>query len=171
MKTTHNEAPASVTFKCTSPNGLEVLYTVRGESGGQLVEELTEIDNTLTQKGFTPVVYKRGGGSSSKQDKEYREEPCPKCKGRVEIKEVKLKDGTTKTVHECENRKWDWKTKQVTGTCDYQEWIEDNSFSGGEKPNGDKPSQAQEKILKAKGLWTDDLTETEANELLVGLKG
>ena len=79
-----------------------------------------------------------------------------------------MKDGTPKTLEECENRVWDWQLKANTGTCDYQNWIEDTPTK---KYATDKPTSGQEKVLKAKGLWSDDLTQSDANDLLVESKG
>jgi len=164
----HNEAPASTTYSLISPNGFPMLFTLRGNSEAELLEIMTNAEGYLKDNGFTPNFKRSSYPAKKPVEKKYRAAPCPKCGGRVLIKEVTLKDGTKKTLEECENRKWDWQTKKNIGTCDYQLWIEDTPTR---EYATDKPTAGQEKVLKAKGLWTDSLTQSEANELLVEARG
>ena len=168
MDKSHNEAPASVSYSLVSPNGFPLLFTLRGESEAELFETMTQAEGYMKDKGFTPNIKKGSYQAKAPVEKKYRADPCPKCGTRVLIKEVKLKDGTMKTLEECENRRWDWQTKQNTGSCDYQNWIEDTPVR---EYATDSPTAGQEKVLRAKGLWTDSLTQSEANGLLVESKG
>ena len=162
----HNEAPASVTYSLVSPNGFPMLFTLRGGSEAELIEIMTQAEGYLKDNGFTPKFGRSSYPAKKVEEKVYRTEPCPKCGGKVLVKQLKLKDGTPKTLEECENRVWDWQLKANTGTCDYQNWIEDTPTN-----TTDKPTSGQEKVLRAKGLWSDDLTQSDANDLLVESKG
>ena len=126
----YTEAPASVTYSVTSPNGYGLLFTARAENIGELTDLIGPIEAHFKQHGYKPQIrgtYARKqtqpkGYVNAKSTTVYRPEPCPKCKGRVAVKQIKLRDGTTKTLHECENRHYDFRTKHNSGTCDYFEW-------------------------------------------------
>ena len=65
----HTEAPASVTYSLTSPEGFGLLFTVRGEGGGALLEEMSVIEEGIKQKGYSPKG--QAGGYKKSSSKSY----------------------------------------------------------------------------------------------------
>jgi hypothetical protein len=110
------EAPASVTYSIMTKNGFPVLFTVRAESGLELLEKMLVIEKKLLESGATPQQQRH----FEKKEKvvEYVEgRVCPVDGARLVKKTTK--DG--KVIVECENRKFDFATKQTTG-CSFIEW-------------------------------------------------
>ena len=113
------EAVASVTYSVTSKNGFNALFTVRGESGTNLLEAMETIETVLKDKGYVPQVKQSFGGGVKKEVQYVEGKVCPKCKGKLIIKS--RKDG--KPFHQCENKKWNSFTNKNDGTCDYTDWL------------------------------------------------
>lgn len=57
----HSEAPASATAKWQSPRGAYWLITRRNETMSKLVDELEQLEQVLTARGWQPVA-ERGSG-------------------------------------------------------------------------------------------------------------
>lgn len=115
------EAPASVTYSVTSPNGHGALVTVRDEKMSDLMIKMERMEKWFGDKGYTP---QKKGGSYQKPVDYVEGKSCPKCGGRL-IKKTK-KDGSP--FHQCENRKWNATTKEATG-CSFIDWLEDKNES------------------------------------------
>jgi len=112
------EAIASVTYTLETPNGYNILFTVRGDSGATLLEAMKQtIEPTLVKEGYKPQI-KSFGAPKVAKPKEYSDKPCPLCGARLE-KGV-TKEG--KAFLKCEKQTFDFKTKQRSG-CPHFEWI------------------------------------------------
>lgn len=111
-----NESPTSVTYSLISPNGFPLLLTLRDDLMGSLMTKMETLENSLKSKGFTPQVKKAFG----EKKPEVVAGKCPECGG--DLLEKTTSQG--KKFHECRNRRYDWKTKQDTGTCKYIKWLE-----------------------------------------------
>lgn len=111
------EAIASVTYTLETPNGFNILFTVRGDSGATLLEAMkTTIEPTLVKDGYK-AQQSRFGGPKVAKPIEYSDKPCPTCGS-------KLIKGTTqdgRNFVKCETQKYDFKTKQKSG-CPYFEF-------------------------------------------------
>lgn len=110
------EAPASVTYSIVSPTGYNALFTIREMTGLDLLTKMTALEKKLDEMGYKPQIKTSFG-----QKKEVVYVPnaeCPKCKGRLIDKTSK----NGKRFHECENRKYDFKTG-VTSGCEYINWL------------------------------------------------
>ncbi len=114
---TFPEAPASNTFKVRSTNGFEHLFTMRDSSVKDLLVKIETIEKALLDKGWTPLEQKSFGGFP-KKEKEYVEgEKCPKDGARL----IKATTKAGKGFQKCENQKYDFATKTVSG-CDFVRW-------------------------------------------------
>jgi|SaaInlLV_10m_DNA_2_1039722.scaffolds.fasta_scaffold00542_27 hypothetical protein len=164
-KVTHTEAPASVTYSLTSPKGLGVLFTVRNEDSKELLQEMITIEESLMDLGYTKQVRSYGGGKAKAPVKYVEGKMCPKDGGKLLDKTTKM----GKSFHECENRKYDFTTKQTSG-CDFIDWLD----SGTAAPTGgsDAPAtEAQMRVLKEKGLWEEGMNKVKASEVIGGVLG
>ena len=163
---TTTDAPASVTYSLTSPTGYGLLFTVRGESHPELLQEMLTVESSLVDLGYTAQVKSYGGGKAKAPVVYVEGEECPKCGG-------KLLDKTTKNgkkMHECENRKYDFTTKTTTG-CEYVKWLDDDTGTP-TATTGVKPaSPKQVEILKEKKLYEEGMTMGEASDVLGGVLG
>lgn len=50
------ESPASVNFKMISPNGVDVMFTVRNESMAHIIQKLPDFEKALLNGGYTPTT-------------------------------------------------------------------------------------------------------------------
>lgn len=117
MDKNHSEAPASVTYSLTSPKAFPILFTIRGDSGKDLLETMDIIEKVLEEKGYKPQEKRSFGGYQKKE--EYVEGiKCPKDQGRIILK--KSREG--KPFHVCENGKF---TNGVKSGCDFFKWVDE----------------------------------------------
>lgn len=110
------EAPASVTYSVTSKNGFNALVTYRATSFEELLTNMAKIETLFDKKEYKPQIKQPYG--QKKEVKYVEGETCPKDGGRLVEKLTK----TGKKCWECENRKYDFTTKQTTG-CTYIKWL------------------------------------------------
>lgn len=106
------EAVASVTYSLVTPRKFNVLFTVRGTSGSELLETMRTIELALLEKGYEAQPQKNYGGFVKKEIKYVEGRTCPQCNGRLIDTDKSIK---------CENNKWNPVTKQAEG-CKFIEW-------------------------------------------------
>jgi transcription initiation factor IIE alpha subunit len=123
QKTT-TDAPASVTYTIQR-NGFQILFTVRGEAGAELLEAMDTIEKKLTDKGYTPQE-KKSFGFPKKEVQTVPNRKCPMC--NQDLVFGTTKDG--KKFIKCSTQKYDFQTKQTLG-CKFFEW--DNLSSNKEQ--------------------------------------
>jgi len=105
----YGDAPASVTYSITSKNGYNILFTVRAESGLDLLETMDSVEKKLIAKEYKPQIKPTFG---QKKEIEYvPEKLCPVDSGKLKV--IHSKDN--KTYWTCENGKYDYATKTTTG--------------------------------------------------------
>lgn len=116
--TTSTEAPASVTYSLITPNGFPVLFTVRAESGTDLMIKMTKIETELKLQNYKPQEKKSFGGNKTfaKPTETVEGRVCPKCKQALVYRDIK-----GQKVVKCSTNKWNPQTRQAEG-CDYIEW-------------------------------------------------
>ena len=108
------EAPTSVTYSITSKDGFNALFTIREVSVNDLLQKMGMVEAKLIALQYKPQV--RGFGQ---KPVEYVEgKVCPKCGGRLVVKQKK--DGSP--FHKCERGKYNSFTKQNEG-CDFIDWL------------------------------------------------
>jgi hypothetical protein len=108
------EAPASVTYSLLTPEGFNVLFTVREMSGTALLDKMTLMGKSLVEKGYKPQPQKSYGAPKSVEYIDGR--MCPKDGGKL-VKKVS-KEGKAFAV--CENGKY---VNGVKSGCDHFEWL------------------------------------------------
>ena len=113
--TNSTEAPASVTYSLMSPNGFPILYTVRGESGTELLTKMIAIEAKLKTDGYTPQIKTFGGKPQAPKD--YADHPCPSCGAKVVI--ATTRNG--KKLEKCETQKF---INGQTSGCSYTKWLQ-----------------------------------------------
>ena len=93
------EAPASWNTKYVDPNGFECQITLRGESGSELLEKVTNAINYLLENGCTPYTYYRNGS----------QKPATKAdeSKKVDIKPDGMDNLAWCPIHQCEMKRWD----------------------------------------------------------------
>ena len=146
----HTEAPTSVTYTLTSPSGYSVLYTVRGTSGGALLEEMDAIENSLVDKGYKS----KGGGKSLGKTESVAtptNELCPKCNAPLVEKTIK-----DRPANVCSTNVWDPDTRTAT-VCDYMTYTD---------VIADNPTPKQMEVLKDRGLYKEGMSRTEASDII-----
>lgn len=153
------EAPASANLQ-VNIEGYSMQFTMRDRSEDMLIKRVKRMIAVFNAMGAKPEV-KRSFGD--KKEKEYSANKCPVCGARVVISTTK----TGKKIEQCENRKYDYITKQTTG-CSYVHWVDDATSAIAEKKeNTEEPAtEAQERVLKSQGLWMDRLTKMQAMKLI-----
>ena len=155
------EAVASVTYTLISPEGLSMLLTIRASDEANLFERMEGVESYLRDAGYLP----KGANKNLKATEPVARvipllklsNTCPKCGGTL----LKFETKTGKLGWNCENREYDFDTKEVTG-CDYQTW----EVGVANKKTAEPATPAQRKVLVAKGAWEDGLTKTEASEII-----
>ena len=108
------EAPASVTYSITSPNGFPALFTVRDMTGIDLLKKMTAIEAKFVEMGIKPQIRQAFG---QKKELVYADHPCPACGKRVIIAET-----SKGKMEKCETQKYDFQTKTASG-CAYVKWL------------------------------------------------
>lgn len=114
------EAVASVTYSLESPNGFPILFTVRGESGGELLTRMEKyIEPELVAMNFKPQVKSYGGGPRPPKPppQVVPDRKCPLCGSDLHF-------GTTKDGRKfikCSTQTYNFQTRQSEG-CKHFEW-------------------------------------------------
>ena len=178
-----NEAPFSATYKVLSPEGYEVLVSVRADTRDKALTIMSETEELLKVGSYTPINRNTGRAVERGPVPPRMQEaaagvgqaiaaqndlgPCPKCG-------MPLVEATTKTGKrniKCTTNKWDFKTKSATG-CDYIKWLDDgqSSMGGQSAPSatGDEASQAQKNIILEKwpDEWFNGMSKTQASAVI-----
>lgn len=117
------EAVASVTYSLETPNGFPVLFTVRGESGSELLLAMREgIEPILLREGYKAQVKQYGFNKPKPPVETVPNRTCPNCHSPLVY-------GTTKDGRKfikCSTQKYDFTTKTTSG-CDFFEWVINSS--------------------------------------------
>ena len=106
------EAPASWNTRYVDPNGFECQITLRGESGSELLEKVTNAINYLLKNGCTPYTYYRNGIRQA--------ESKPVETKKDEGQSNSMDNPAWCPIHQCEMRRWDkdgrvWYSHKVDG--------------------------------------------------------
>jgi ribonucleotide reductase alpha subunit len=106
------EAPARWNTRYIDPNGFECQITLRGDSGSELLEKVTNAITYLLKNGCTPYAYYRNGSRQveSKVEKSKKEE----------VKNDGKDNPAWCPIHQCEMKRWDkngrvWYSHKVDG--------------------------------------------------------
>ena len=122
FKSNSTESPASATYSLTSKGGFGVLFTIRKDSGKELLEALELLEPSLIAKGYKPQEKRSFGGGSVVKPIEYvPDRKCPLCSQPLVYGTTK--DG--KKFIKCSTQKYDFATKQALG-CKHIEWSDSN---------------------------------------------
>jgi hypothetical protein len=116
FKSNSTEAPASATLSITSKDGFDILFTIRKDSGNELLDALKSLGPQLVAKGYKPQE-KRSYKGVSKPTEYVPNRVCPLCTQPLVY--ATTKDG--KRLIKCSTNKWDFTNKQVIG-CKFIEW-------------------------------------------------
>jgi hypothetical protein len=152
------EAKSSVTYSLYSKDGFSVLFTVRSSSEAELLELMGDLEKSLIKRGYSP---KGGAKSVETPSIEIKNSTnCPKCESPL----VKFtsKDGT-KSGFKCSTSTYNWATK-TAGGCDYVKW-EDTPI------HGEGATASQTSLLKAKNLWEEGMSKSEASKKISSVLG
>jgi hypothetical protein len=122
FKNNSTEAPASATYSLTSKGGFSVLFTIRKNSGKDLLDALELLEPSLVEKGYKPQE-KRSFGGGSKTIEYVPERKCPLCSNQLVYQT--LKDG--RKMIKCSTSKYDFATKTSSG-CKFIEWPEQKNL-------------------------------------------
>lgn len=114
------EAPASATYQLMSKGGFNILFTIRKDSGKELLDALELLEPSLVAKGYKPQEKRSfGGGGASKPIEYVPNRKCPLCSNQLVYQT--LKDG--RKMIKCSTSKYDFATKTSSG-CKFIEWPE-----------------------------------------------
>jgi hypothetical protein len=154
------EAKSSVSYSLYSKDGFSLIFTVRSSDEGMLLELMTDLEKSLIKRGYSPKL-----GSAKPVEKEVtptvaKTDICPKCDSPL-VRFVS-KDGT-KSGMKCSTATYDWAAK-TAGGCDYVKW--DDTPIG-----ADKATPAQESLLKAKNLWEEGMSKSQASKVIQSVLG
>lgn len=123
MTSTSTESPASVTYSVMR-NGFNILFTIRNDSGAELLKQMEVIESTLTKLHYRPQEKRSFSSGSSYPPKPAAQvvpgRKCPLC--NQDLVYASTKDG--KKMIKCSTNKYDFAHKQATG-CKYIEWLDD----------------------------------------------
>lgn len=121
------EAVSSVTYTLESKNGFPLLFTVRGASGGELLQAMTDsIEPMLLEKGYQPQMKQYGPGRPKKEIEYVPNRKCPTCGSPLVY--ATLKDG--RKFIKCSTQTYDFATK-TKGGCPFVEWPQDSTSKQG----------------------------------------
>jgi hypothetical protein len=117
------EAVSSVTYSLESPDGFNILFTVRGTSGAELLTAMrTTIEPELKSQGYKAQVRNTFGPKPKKEYVTVPNQKCPLCSQPMIYSEVKDKmTGQPKMIVKCSTGKYDYQTKQQSG-CTFINW-------------------------------------------------
>jgi hypothetical protein len=99
------ESPTSVTYSLTTPNGFNILFTIRDEKVSELILKMEMLEPSLVQKGYKPQVrgyskpYTTYTASTSTNTGEFKDSKCPLCGGPIAI-------GKTSGKPYCQQKCW-----------------------------------------------------------------
>lgn len=112
------EAGATAFTEVKTLNGFYWSFTLRSESGTDLVNKIDRFENFCKLTHWEPQEPRKGFGKKETKPIVYVEgRKCEKCGGRL-VEKVKA-DGHK--YFKCENGKWDAVNKKAIG-CDFVDW-------------------------------------------------
>ena len=114
--TSYTDAPASVTYQIETKAGFNALFSIREESGIELLNKMDIIEETFAVKGIKPQPQRSYG--AKKEVKTVDGRKCPDCGNDL----VETVTSSGKKMIKCSTQKYDFTTKSVTG-CTYVEWL------------------------------------------------
>ncbi|NLG26246.1 MAG: hypothetical protein GX558_12880 [Clostridiales bacterium] len=121
------EAVASVTYSLESPDGFNILFTVRGTSGAELLSDMRKsIEPELKFQGYKPQVKNSFGPKPKAPPEVVPDRKCPMCGSELHY-------GTTKAgvrFIKCSTQTYDFKTG-AKGGCQFTEWPNNTMQAGG----------------------------------------
>lgn len=153
-----HEAKASVSYSLLNKDGYPLIFTVRSLDEAELLDLMVDLESMLNKRGYQPDK-KVSGGFAPKVKEVVQGETCPKC--NQPLVKFTSKDGTKSGV-KCSTAKYDFMTKTASG-CNFVRFDESNS--------SEKATEAQESILKQKGLWTDGMSKADASKTIAMVLG
>jgi len=155
------EAKSSVSYSLYSKDGFSVIFTVRSSNEAELLETMEDLEKSLIKRGYSPKF-----GSAKPVETptvvKTATDVCPKCDSAL-VRFIS-KDGT-KSGMKCSTATYDWASK-TAGGCDYVKW-DDTPI----QTSIDKATPAQESLLKAKNLWEEGMTKSQASKVIQSVLG
>ena len=85
-----SEAPASWNTRYVHPSGFECQITLRGDTGGELLEKVQNAIDYLLKNDCQPYTYSRNGYAQSKANSNGNDDDASWC-----------------PIHKCHMRKWE----------------------------------------------------------------
>lgn len=163
------EAKSSVSYSLYSKDGFSLIFTVRSSDEGMLLELMGDLEKSLIKRGYSPKfgsakpieIVKNETPVETKLSVNGSANLCPKCGSAL----IQFTTKTGKSGFKCSTSTYDWTTK-TAGGCDYVKW-DDAPVQQTIEP----ATPAQMNLLKAKNLWEEGMSKSEANKKISSVLG
>lgn len=114
-QTSYTDAPASVTYSIKTKTGFNCLFSIREESGIDLLDKMLKVESRFAADGITPQPDRSYGVKKPLNIVAGRK--CPLCSNDL----VETTTSAGKRMIKCATQKYDFTTKTVQG-CQFVEW-------------------------------------------------
>lgn len=115
-QTSYTDAPASVTYSIKTKTGFNCLFSIREESGVDLLDKMQLVETRFVTDGITPQPEKSYGAKKPVNIVPNRK--CPLCGSDL----VETTTSAGKRMIKCSTQRYDFATKTVQG-CQFTEWL------------------------------------------------
>lgn len=152
------EAKSSVSYSLVSEGGFPLIFTVRCNDEGELLDLMGDLEGGFVKRGYQPDRKYGSVKVVSPAPVSDKSDVCPKCNAPL----VEFTTKTGKSGVRCSTNVWNPETKTAEG-CDYIKW--------NDTPTDEPATANQMQLLKDKNLWEEGMTKAQASKKIKSVLG